>query len=70
MTINFPQFTVETPVKPERPEPVEHVAFAPPSAFPPRRGFYRNTLKRALDIAVIVMAAPVVLPLIGAMACA
>jgi exopolysaccharide production protein ExoY len=68
MTINFPQFSTGRPVDAEHADPAQPVSFAPPTAFPPRRGLYRNSLKRALDVAVIVMAAPVVLPVIGALA--
>ena len=37
-------------------------------AAPPRPGFYRNAFKRVLDVSAIVMAAPVVVPLVAVLA--
>jgi len=61
MTMSFPEFnpgiglTSDTNV---------HVALAVPT----RRGIYRNFFKRVFDITAIVMAAPVVVPLVGVLA--
>lgn len=61
MTMSFPEFnpglglTSDTNV---------HAALA----LPTRRGIYRNFFKRVFDITAIVMAAPVVVPLVGVLA--
>jgi len=65
MTINVPRFAAGDAVE------AGQAGQALPTrqmVFPPRRGLYRNILKRVLDVAVIVMAAPVVVPLVGLMA--
>jgi len=68
MTINFPQFSTGKPVAAERAEAAFPAGVAQTVAVPPRRGFYRNLMKRVLDVSVIVMAAPVVVPLIALLA--
>ncbi|MGL6210357.1 MAG: sugar transferase [Paracoccaceae bacterium] len=63
MTISFPEFPSGFPV------PVEAGDLAsrmPESA--PKAGSYRNGWKRALDVAAIVMAAPIVVPIVAVLA--
>ena len=61
MTMTFPEFSegvglvVDTTVQAAR-------------ALRPRNGIYRNVFKRIFDVAAIVMAAPVVVPVIAALA--
>ncbi len=68
MTMIFPGFRNETSGMSEAGKPL-FVAGNPKNGFggdasPKRRGFYRNGLKRVLDVAAIVMAAPVVVPVV------
>lgn len=58
MTLHLPQLASEIQ------------SLAPAStATPPRRGLYRTHAKRLLDVTLVLLAAPVVLPLVGLMAC-
>lgn len=62
MTISFPEFPSGFPVV-DRPETSVLVPVQPR-----RPGVYRNALKRALDVTAILMAVPVVVPLIAVLA--
>lgn len=70
MTINLSEITTSFPVMPQSGSgALDQQAFA--LAIPPQRpGLYRNALKRVLDVVAIVMAAPVVVPVIGVLALA
>jgi len=63
MTISFPEFPGGFPVpqhSPTRPDAL----IVPPA----RKGIYRNGVKRLLDVAAIVMAVPIVVPLVAVLA--
>lgn len=72
MTISFPEFQAAPALPPVLPMAVtEPQSIAPGKALriaPPRRGIYRSCCKRLLDIAAILAAAPVVVPMVAAMA--
>lgn len=72
MTISFPEFQAGSALPPALPMAVtEPQTVAPGKALriaPPRRGIYRSCCKRLLDIAAILAAAPVVVPMVAAMA--
>lgn len=65
MTINFP----ELPTRTATPVPIRQ-ALAGVSLMPRKRpfGLYRSVFKRVLDVTAIVLAAPVVVPLIAGLA--
>lgn len=63
MTISFPEFPVGNPVS-ERGMAKRDF----PKATMPRHGVYRNGIKRFLDILAILMAVPILLPLVGVLA--
>lgn len=67
MTISYPRFQSARPVVVEAVPAVNRadVSVLSPE---PRRGFYRNYLKRALDVTAILLAAPVVVPVVVALA--
>lgn len=64
MTINFPQFNGGSAIEVERKKSHDGAPLAP------RRGLYRHALKRVLDVTVILLAAPVVVPLVAGLALA
>ncbi len=71
MTISFPEFNagLSTPAEPALAP--GQMAIAPiAQALPQRKGPYRHFFKRFLDVATIVMAAPVVVPVVLALAIA
>lgn len=72
MSISFPEFQAGPALPPAVPMAVtEPQAVAPGKTArlaPPRRGIYRSCCKRLLDLAAIVAAAPVVVPMVAAMA--
>lgn len=59
MTLNFPNFPVDNPVHPA----VAH-------ATAPGAGLYRRRIKRAFDMLAVLAAAPVILPVVAALALA
>ena len=59
MTLNFPNFPVDIPVRPA----AEHAAT-------PAAGLYRRRIKRAFDTLAVLAAAPVILPVVAALALA
>lgn len=61
MTLAFPEFRTPGP---------EATAVQPRACtwLPPRRGLYRNVFKRVLDVTAIALAAPVVVPVVAALA--
>ena len=61
MTLAFPEFRAPGP---------EATAVQPRACtwLPPRRGLYRNVFKRVLDVTAIALAAPVVVPVVAALA--
>lgn len=61
MTVRFDHFEVQ-------PEPLQTAFQRVNSTDRPRHGFYRKVVKRALDVCVVVAAAPVILPVIGVLA--
>ena len=61
MTMTFPEFSAGLGL------PGDANVMAA-QAMPPRKGIYRNLFKRALDVTAIVMAAPVVVPVVAALA--
>jgi lipopolysaccharide/colanic/teichoic acid biosynthesis glycosyltransferase len=63
MTISFPEFPGGYSVTEKGSAPS-----GAPTELQTRRGVYRNGLKRFLDIAAIVMAAPVVMPMVAVLA--
>lgn len=67
MTISYPRFQGARPVV------LEPVALLPPAANVARRpstkkGLYRNYIKRALDVTAILLAAPIVVPVVAVLA--
>ncbi len=70
MTISYPRFRGAGPVALDR---VEFGSVAPVRlAEPPlrRKGLYRGFLKRAMDVTAILLAAPIVVPVVAALALA
>jgi exopolysaccharide production protein ExoY len=59
MTLNFPNFPVDIPVRPA----AEHAAT-------PAAGLYRRRIKRAFDTLAVLAAAPVILPIVAGLALA
>jgi len=66
MTISYPEFRNPPASRPHTALPVPPKALPAPSG----NGVYRRVLKRAADVAAVLLAAPVVVPLVGAMALA
>ncbi|MES2665261.1 MAG: sugar transferase [Pseudomonadota bacterium] len=64
MTISFPEFA-SSPTAPVAQVPSQATAW---QALPKRRGLYRAVMKRAIDVAAVVLALPVVVPLIAGLA--
>lgn len=64
MTISFPEFPSGYSVSADNPAQAIAQAVRPQH----RRGIYRNGIKRLLDVAVIVMAAPIVVPIVAVLA--
>lgn len=67
MSINFPDLSSAVPVAVERNVPAD-LRRAAPQIMLQKKGFYRNALKRALDVSAILVSAPVVVPLIAVLA--
>lgn len=63
MTMTFPEFSAGLGL------PGDANVLAA-QALPPRRGLYRHAFKRVLDISIILLAAPVVVPVVAALAVA
>jgi lipopolysaccharide/colanic/teichoic acid biosynthesis glycosyltransferase len=61
MTMTFPEFSAGLGL------PGDANVLAA-QALPPRKGLYRHVFKRAFDVAAILMAAPVVVPVVAALA--
>ena len=61
MTMTFPEFSAGLGL----PDDANVLAA---QALPPRKGLYRHVFKRAFDVAAILMAAPVVVPVVAALA--
>ena len=61
MTMTFPEFSAGLGLPGDA-----NVRAA--QALPPRRGLYRHAFKRVLDISIILLAAPVVVPVVAALA--
>lgn len=71
MTINLSEFSPAYPVLADRAETrTDPARFGQEIRLPRRPGFYRNFLKRAFDLAAIVLAVPVVLPIVAGLAIA
>ena len=71
MTINLPEFSIGYPVRADGVEPNtgwQQVLRA--IGDKPRRGLYRNAIKRGLDLTLILMAAPIVVPIVAGLAIA
>ena len=71
MTINLPEFSIGFPVRHDAPEAEtgwQKVLAAIGEKHRP--GLYRNGVKRGLDVVLIVLAAPVVIPIIAGLALA
>ncbi len=68
MTINLSEIITSFPVLPHGGAGTLDKQPFVVAAMPRRPGVYRNAIKRALDLGAILMAAPVVVPVIGALA--
>lgn len=68
MTISYPGFEADLPATAPVAATVE--VTAPVAGAAARRGIYRKLAKRALDVTAIVLAAPVVVPLVAGLALA
>ena len=68
MSISFPELQARPALPMAVTDPQAVPAGADVRIAPPRRGIYRNCCKRLLDIAAILAAAPVVVPMVAAMA--
>ena len=62
MTISFPEFNAGRPLGPESAFGTDPVPTA--LDLPKRRGPYRNVFKRVFDVSAILLAAPVVVPVV------
>ena len=67
MSINFPDLSSGVPVTFERTLPTD-LRLAVQQAKPRKTGLYRNRVKRVLDVAAVLVTAPVVVPVIAALA--
>lgn len=63
MTMTFPEFSAGLGLSGDA-----NVRAA--QSLPPRRGLYRHAFKRVLDVSIILLAAPVVVPVVAALAVA
>lgn len=63
MTMTFPEFSAGLTMPGDANVQAAH-------ALPPRKGIYRHAFKRILDVSIIVLAAPVVVPVVAALAVA
>ena len=71
MTISYPRFQTGSPVSVERVDLLVNGLPANAQAKPaPRKGVYRALFKRAFDVTAIVLAAPIVVPIVAALAVA
>lgn len=69
MTMTFPEFNGQSAIASDQGGPVILASHKiPQDHFLKRPGLYRNLFKRALDVTAIIMAAPVVVPMIAVMA--
>jgi exopolysaccharide production protein ExoY len=68
VTINLSELSSGFPVRPASLAEGHEVALYPVTASVKRAGVYRNVFKRILDVAAIVLAVPVVVPVVGALA--
>ncbi|MDZ4094362.1 MAG: sugar transferase [Paracoccaceae bacterium] len=69
MTIGYPRFNPALPVAATRLDDVTR--FVPELGLvvqPTRKGLYRSVFKRALDLTAIVIAAPIIVPIVAALA--
>lgn len=69
MTLTLPEFSVGagigTPIKDQIGDPTPQMVAAAPRRF----GLYRRVFKRLLDVSLVLAAAPIVLPMVAALAC-
>lgn len=71
MTVSYPQFYRDTVIPVDRTEASAQLAAQPISVEKPaRKSAYRAFFKRALDVTAIVLAAPLVVPLVAGLAIA
>ena len=69
MTISYPRFQTGSPVSVERVDLLVNGLPANAQAKPaPRKGVYRALFKRAFDVTAIVLAAPIIVPIVAALA--
>ena len=68
MTMSFQRFTLGLPL-PEA-MPATRPVTAAMAAAPNRRGIYRRLAKRVIDVAAVVLAAPVIVPVVAGLAVA
>lgn len=68
MTIRYPEFLAGLPAEMDLVRSQRKLELPLQARSVRRRGLYRNVMKRVLDVAAIVVAAPIVLPLIAGLA--
>ena len=70
MTMNYPRFpaSLALPVQPVATSSTHSAPDAPYASIAPSTGPYRRVFKRALDVAAVLCAAPIIVPLIAGLA--